>query len=290
MPRPRSGTRGYHDGTRHGSGMLLPSHSVRTRGSRTAHSQPCLPLPRGDEPDPGGTVGPVALRTYRRFPSKLAARGRSGLVGSSHRQHRHRRGAPGCRQKRSRRSEARRRQEAAAHRRENFGRPLLDICRALRTLADLYEDIQVLYPVHRNPNVFRVVHKELVGHPRIVLCAPLDYPSFVSAMRLATLILTDSGGVQEEAPALGKPVLVLRTDTERPEAVAEGVARLVGTSCEGIVAEVRRLLDNPAVYAAMARGASPYGDGKAADRIVAVLRDFAESPRDRDVPPPGLLN
>src|SRR5262245_16918239 len=177
-----------------------------------------------------------------------------------------------------------------AHRRENFGRPLLDICRALRTLADLYEDIQVLYPVHRNPNVFRVVHKELVGHPRIVLCAPLDYPSFVSAMRLATLILTDSGGVQEEAPALGKPVLVLRTDTERPEAVAEGVARLVGTSCEGIVAEVRRLLDNPAVYAAMARGASPYGDGKAADRIVAVLRDFAESPRDRDVPPPGLLN
>lgn len=159
-----------------------------------------------------------------------------------------------------------------AHRRENFGPPLLDICRALRTLADHYEDVQILYPVHLNPNVSRVVHRELGDHPRVTLCPPLDYGPFVTAMKRSTLILTDSGGVQEEAPALGKPVLVLRAETERPEAVAEGVVKLVGPAYEAIVSEARRLLDEPAAYAAMAKGASPYGDGKAAERIVAVLR------------------
>jgi UDP-N-acetylglucosamine 2-epimerase (non-hydrolysing) len=159
-----------------------------------------------------------------------------------------------------------------AHRRENFGAGLLDICRALRALADGHPDVQVLYCVHPNPNVSRPVRRELQGHPRILLCPPLHYGPFVSAMKRSYLILTDSGGVQEEAPALGKPVLVLRAETERPEAVAEGVARLVGTSSERILAEARRLLDDPAAYAAMARGASPYGDGRAAERIVSVLR------------------
>jgi len=160
-----------------------------------------------------------------------------------------------------------------AHRRENFGAPLLEICRGLRALADRYEDVQVLYPVHPNPNVSGVVSRELSGHPRIVLCPPLDYGPFVSAMKRAFLILTDSGGVQEEAPALGRPVLVLRAETERPEAVDAGVVRIVGPVADRIVEEARRLLDDPAAYSAMAKGASPYGDGRAAERIVEALRE-----------------
>ena len=159
-----------------------------------------------------------------------------------------------------------------AHRRENFGEPLRAICRAVRDLADRNPDVQVLYPVHPNPNVQSVAYEVLGGHERIVLCPPLEYLPFVGAMQRAYLILSDSGGVQEEAPALGKPVLVLRRTTERPEAVAEGVARLVGPDYERILAEAQRLLDDPAAYRAMARGVSPYGDGKAAGRIVAVLR------------------
>lgn len=160
-----------------------------------------------------------------------------------------------------------------AHRRENFGEPLRAICRAIRALADRYEDIEVLYPVHPNPNVTAVAHELLGDHPRIRLCQPLDYAPFVEAQKRAFLILTDSGGVQEEAPALGKPVLVMRTETERPEAVDEGVVRLVGTDEAVIVREATRLLDDSAAYRDMARGVSPYGDGKAAPRIVAVLRD-----------------
>lgn len=160
-----------------------------------------------------------------------------------------------------------------AHRRENFGEPLRAVCRAIRTLADRYEDIEVLYPVHPNPNVSAVVHELLGDHPRIHLCEPLDYAPFVEAQKRAFLILTDSGGVQEEAPALGKPVLVMRTETERPEAVDEGVVRLVGTDEAAIVREASRLLDDPVGYREMARGVSPYGDGKAAQRIVAALRD-----------------
>lgn len=160
-----------------------------------------------------------------------------------------------------------------AHRRENFGEPFRAVCRAIRRLVDLHADIEVLYPVHPNPNVSLVAHELLGGHPRIRLCAPLDYAPFVEAQKRAYLILTDSGGVQEEAPALGKPVLVMRTETERPEAVDEGVVRLVGTDEATIVSEATRLLDDPVAYREMARGVSPYGDGKAALRIVAVLRD-----------------
>ena len=159
-----------------------------------------------------------------------------------------------------------------AHRRESFGAPLREAFRALRELADRNPDIEVLYPVHLNPNVSRPARELLGGHPRIVLCDPLEYAPFVSAMKRAYLIVTDSGGVQEEAPALGKPVLVMREETERPEAVAEGVVKLVGTSAGRILAEAQRLLDEPAAYAAMARGVSPYGDGHAAERIVAVIR------------------
>ncbi len=159
-----------------------------------------------------------------------------------------------------------------AHRRENFGAPFRDICRAVRDLADRNEDIEVLYPVHPNPNVQSVAHEMLGGHERIVLCPPLDYLPFVGAMQRAYLILSDSGGVQEEAPALGKPVLVLRRETERPEAVEEGVVRLVGPDYGRITAEAQHLLDDADAYRAMARGVSPYGDGKAAGRIAAVLR------------------
>ena len=158
-----------------------------------------------------------------------------------------------------------------AHRRENFGERFGSVCRAIRAIADRNEDVQVLYPVHPNPNVRRVAHDVLANHPRIVLCEPLDYGPFATAMQRAYIILTDSGGVQEEAPALGRPVLVLRHETERPEALAAGVARLVGTDFDSITREAQRLLDDDQAYAAMARGASPYGDGRAARRIVSVL-------------------
>jgi UDP-N-acetylglucosamine 2-epimerase (non-hydrolysing) len=159
-----------------------------------------------------------------------------------------------------------------AHRRENFGAPLMRICRAIRSIVDRNPDVTVLYPVHPNPNVHDVAHQELGGHPRIRLVPPLDYGPFVTAMKRSYLILTDSGGIQEEAPALGKPVLVLRSETERPEAVNAGVVRLVGTDEHRIVEETQRLLDDMKVYRSMARGESPYGDGHAAARIVDILR------------------
>lgn len=160
-----------------------------------------------------------------------------------------------------------------SHRRENFGEPFRNICRALRKLAEDNPNVQFLYPVHPNPNVKDVAHEFLAPLENFVLCDPLDYAPFVAAMREAYLIITDSGGVQEEAPALGKPVVVLRDETERPEAVMDGVVKLVGPNYERIVQEVQRLLDDDAAYAGMARGVSPYGDGKATDRIVATLRD-----------------
>jgi UDP-N-acetylglucosamine 2-epimerase (non-hydrolysing) len=159
-----------------------------------------------------------------------------------------------------------------AHRRENFGAPFRNVCRAIRHLAERRPDVQFLYPVHPNPNVRKVAHEVLGGHPRIRLVEPLDYQAFVAAMKQAHFIVTDSGGVQEEAPALGKPVLVLREETERPEAVAAGVVRLIGTDFERIVAECARLLDDSAHYASMAHGVSPYGDGRAAERIVGLLK------------------
>jgi UDP-N-acetylglucosamine 2-epimerase (non-hydrolysing) len=160
-----------------------------------------------------------------------------------------------------------------AHRRESFGPAFESMCRAMREIADQYADVHVLYPVHPNPNVQDVAFRVLGGHDRITLCQPLDYGPFVAAMKRAYLLLTDSGGVQEEAPALGKPVLVMRVETERPEAVREGVVRLVGTSFDAIVSETRRLLDDPAHYASMSRRVFPYGDGRAAARIVDVLRE-----------------
>lgn len=159
-----------------------------------------------------------------------------------------------------------------SHRRENFGEPFKNICQALRELAERNPDIQILYPVHPNPNVKDVAHAMLGGIDNIVLCQPLDYAPFIAAMKKAYLIISDSGGVQEEAPALGVPVLVLRDETERPEAVDIGVVKLVGPNKGRILGEAQTLLDDPEAYKAMARGVSPYGDGKGAERIVEVLK------------------
>ena len=164
-----------------------------------------------------------------------------------------------------------------AHRRENFGAPFREICMALLQLAQANPDIHILYPVHPNPNIQGPARELLGGHPAITLCPPLDYLPFVGAMQQAYLILSDSGGVQEEAPALAKPVLVLRNETERPEAIEAGVCKLVGPNCARIVGEAQRLLDDPAAYRAMARGVSPYGDGHAAPRIIEVLKSWAGS-------------
>ncbi|WP_415393278.1 non-hydrolyzing UDP-N-acetylglucosamine 2-epimerase [Paracoccus sp. SJTW-4] len=158
------------------------------------------------------------------------------------------------------------------HRRENFGAPLQRICDALAALIRDNPEVQMVLPVHHNPNVREVIRARFATAERVILCEPLDYAAFVGAMQRATLILSDSGGVQEEAPALGKPVLVLRDTTERPEAVMAGVTRLVGTETETIRAAAQQLLDDPAAHAAMARHHSPYGDGRAAARIAAVLR------------------
>lgn len=157
------------------------------------------------------------------------------------------------------------------HRRESFGKPIKEICRALLTLIENNNDIQILLPVHHNPNIKDTVYEILGDNPRIVLCPPLDYLPFVGAMQQAYIILSDSGGVQEEAPALGKPVLVLRRETERPEAVDAGVVKLVGSDYKKIVGEVQRLLDDPLAYQEMAKNISPYGDGQAAQRIVDTL-------------------
>lgn len=166
-----------------------------------------------------------------------------------------------------------------AHRRENFGAPFREICQALLHLAETNPDIHILYPVHPNPNIQGPATEILGDHPAITLCPPLDYLPFVGAMQRAYLILSDSGGVQEEAPALAKPVLVLRNETERPEAVEAGVVKLVGPDYTRIVHEAQRLLDDPTAYRAMARGVSPYGDGQAASRIIAALKTWADSGR-----------
>lgn len=165
-----------------------------------------------------------------------------------------------------------------AHRRENFGVPLVNICEAILDLCHKFPQLKVFFPVHPNPNVRSEVNRLLAGKPQITLSEPLDYPDLVAAMQQARLILTDSGGIQEEAPALGKPVLVLRTVTERPEAVEMGVAKLVGTERSAIVDEVSRLLEDSEHYAQMARGVSPYGDGRAAERIRDIIRQYLGCP------------
>jgi len=159
-----------------------------------------------------------------------------------------------------------------AHRRENFGAPMEAICLALRRLAEIYGDsLQIVYPVHLNPNVQEPVYRNLDGLSNVTLLPPLDYLPLVHLMKRAALVLTDSGGLQEEAPGLGVPVLVMRAVTERPEGVQAGTVRLVGTNTQRIIAETRHLLDDPAVHAAMARAVNPYGDGRAAQRIVQSL-------------------
>lgn len=161
-----------------------------------------------------------------------------------------------------------------AHRRENWGEPMHRICRALKRIVSRYPDVNIVFPVHRNPVVREVVFPELEGVDRVTLIEPPDYVPFVHLMKSAYLIMTDSGGVQEEAPSLGKPVLVLRNTTERPEGVEAGNARLVGTDIDRVVTEASRLLEDRAAYEAMARIANPYGDGRAAERIWNAIRDF----------------
>jgi UDP-N-acetylglucosamine 2-epimerase (non-hydrolysing) len=157
-----------------------------------------------------------------------------------------------------------------AHRRENFGQPLDNICCAIRELA-LREDVEIVYPVHLNPKVQEPVNRILNGLPHITLLPPLDYLPMVHLMKHATFLLTDSGGLQEEAPSLGVPVLVLRETTERPEGVEAGTLMLVGTEMSNIVREATRLLDDPVAYTAMAKAVNPYGDGHTAERIVNAL-------------------
>jgi UDP-N-acetylglucosamine 2-epimerase (non-hydrolysing) len=155
-----------------------------------------------------------------------------------------------------------------AHRRESFGGGFENICRALGVIA-AREDVEIVYPVHRNPNVTGPVERCLSGVRNVHLIEPLDYVPFVDLMRRAWLVLTDSGGIQEEGPSLGIPIIVMREKTERPEAVEAGTVRLAGTSEERIVAETFRLLDDPAARAAMSRVHNPYGDGHASERIAA---------------------
>ena len=158
------------------------------------------------------------------------------------------------------------------HRRESFGEPFRDICRALAAIAEANPEVRIVYPVHPNPNVRAGAHAVLGGIPNVTLCEPLGYAEFIGAMRACHFVISDSGGVQEEAPALGKPVLVLRETTERPEAVDANVARVIGTTFDRIVDEAQRLLDDPVLYREMSRGASPYGDGHAAERISGIIR------------------
>ncbi|MGB9919993.1 MAG: non-hydrolyzing UDP-N-acetylglucosamine 2-epimerase [Moorellales bacterium] len=161
-----------------------------------------------------------------------------------------------------------------AHRRENWGAPMERIFRALRRVVERHPDVLVVYPVHKNPEIRRLVARELAGLARVVTCEPLDYASLVNLMARVYLVLTDSGGLQEEAPALGKPVLVLRETTERPEALAAGTARLVGTAEDKIVEELERLLTDQEAYHRMATAINPYGDGRAAGRIRQALEYY----------------
>lgn len=162
------------------------------------------------------------------------------------------------------------------HRRENLGEPMRHIYKALRRIIEEIPDTEIVFPVHRNPLVRKVVEEELAGVDRIHLIDPMEYEPFANLMSLSSLVLTDSGGIQEEAPSLGKPVLVLRNTTERPEAVEAGTVRLIGTDKDVVYAETKRLLTDQAAYDAMSNAVNPYGDGKASQRIVqAILHAFS---------------
>jgi UDP-N-acetylglucosamine 2-epimerase (non-hydrolysing) len=161
------------------------------------------------------------------------------------------------------------------HRRENWGVPLKNICAALAMIAAHYPDVQIVYPVHLNPQIKNIVYDGLGGRKNILLCEPLDYLDFVHMMQRSYMVVTDSGGLQEEAPSLGKPVLVLRKVTERPEAVKAGTARVIGTAAKDVYREISRLLSSKPAYQKMANAVNPYGDGKASERITkAILQYF----------------
>ena len=160
------------------------------------------------------------------------------------------------------------------HRRENFGQGFQNICSAIKTVASRFSDIQFIYPVHLNPNVKSVVEKELGDTSNILLIAPLDYTNFIYALSNAFIVLTDSGGVQEEAPSFKKPVLVMRENSERMEGVEAGVVKLVGTEINSIVNGISELLTNEETYLSMTNSENPYGDGKASDKIVTILENY----------------
>ena len=157
------------------------------------------------------------------------------------------------------------------HRRENLGEPMRHVYQALRRLVEEFEDVEIVFPVHKNPKVREVVNEELGGMSKVHLIDPLDYEPFANLMHRSHLILTDSGGVQEEAPALGKPVLVLRDTTERPEAVEAGTVKLIGTDKDVVYKEARELLTNQEEYSRMSEACNPYGDGKASQRIIQAI-------------------
>ena len=159
------------------------------------------------------------------------------------------------------------------HRRENLGEPMRHVYRALKSVLETHENVEAIFPVHKNPKVREIVNQELGHLSRVHLIEPMDYEPFANLMAKVDIVLTDSGGIQEEAPALGKPVLVLRDTTERPEAVEAGTVKLVGTAYEDVLRETNRLLDDDEHYRSMAEAANPYGDGKACERIIkAILR------------------
>lgn len=157
------------------------------------------------------------------------------------------------------------------HRRENLGEPMCNVYKALRKVLENHADVEAIFPVHKNPKVREIVQEELGGLERVHLIEPMDYEPFANLMGKVDIVLTDSGGIQEEAPALGKPVLVLRDTTERPEAVDAGTVKLVGTGYEDVLRETNLLLDDPAHYQKMAEAANPYGDGKACERIIRAI-------------------
>ena len=170
------------------------------------------------------------------------------------------------------------------HRRENLGEPMRHVYKALKDILEAFADVEIIFPVHKNPKVREVVNEELGHLSRVHLTDPLDYEPFANLMARAALILTDSGGVQEEAPALGKPVLVLRDTTERPEAVEAGTVRLIGTNRERIFQEAHRLLADEEAYRAMREACNPYGDGQASQRIIDAILYWAKMRTDRPAP------
>ncbi|NQY41735.1 MAG: UDP-N-acetylglucosamine 2-epimerase (non-hydrolyzing) [Legionellales bacterium] len=171
------------------------------------------------------------------------------------------------------------------HRRENFGKRLENICEALLQIVNKFPFVEILYPVHPNPNVKDIVYDKLNNHEQIKLIEPLGYQELVEAMQSCYLVLTDSGGLQEEGPALNKPVLVMRTETERPEGIEAGVAKLVGVETNDIIREVSELLENPTQYSKMQKKYSPYGDGLASERIIEVISNYFDKEDTSDIGP-----